>query len=190
MDYLELIARVTSHIQTKGHKKLLFRVPRYYFPKSEESVPPLARTFFLFSPDNTSRATPLPPPTAGSNPDRSRYLLCPAGHPKFTTQKGCNYLLRLSTSVRNTIDYGSQRFKSIYIQRSSMERGFSKLLALSTQNPTGGGLLATQNHYTIAHMTMLLVALSAHREGSPDKISFVKSCLPRHLLWTIFVQPY
>jgi transposase len=121
-------------------------------------------------------------PLYWGNAYRGQYLLCPAGHPKFTAQKGCNYLLRLSTSVRDTIDYGSQRFKSIYNQRSSVERGFSRLLALSMQNPTVVGLLATRNHCTIAHIAMLLVALAAHREGFPNKIRFIKSFLPRHLL--------
>jgi len=43
------------------------------------------------------------------------------------------------------------------------------------------GLTATRNHCTIAHITMLLVALTAHREGFPDKIRYVKSFLPRYL---------
>ena len=113
---------------------------------------------------------------------RGKYLLCPAGHPKFVNQKGCNYLLRLSPSIRDTIDYGSQHFKTVYNQRSSVERGFSRLLAIAMQNPTVVGLAATRNHCTIAHITMLLVALAAHREGFPDKIRYVKSFLPRYLV--------
>jgi len=112
---------------------------------------------------------------------RGQYLLCPAGHPKFVIQ-GCNYLLRLSPSIRLTIDYGSRHFKTIYNERSSVERGFSRLLAIAMQNPTVVGLTATRNHCTIAHITMLLVALAAHREGFPDKIRYVKSFLPRCLV--------
>jgi hypothetical protein len=97
-------------------------------------------------------------------------------------QKGCNYLLRLSPSIRDTIDYGSQHFKTIYNQRTSVERGFSRLLAIAMQNPTVVGLTATRNHCTIAHITMLLVALAAHREGFPEKIRYVKSFLPRYLV--------
>jgi transposase len=111
---------------------------------------------------------------------RGKYLFCPAGHPKFVNQKGCNYLLRLSPSIRDTIDYGSHRFKTIYNQRSSVERGFSRLLTIAMQNPTVVGLAATRNHCTIAHITMLLVA--AHREGYPDKIRYIKSFLPRYLV--------
>jgi len=113
---------------------------------------------------------------------RGKYLLCPAGHPKFANQKGCNYLMRLSPSIRDTIDYGSQRFKTIYNQRTSVERGFSRLLSIAMQNPTVVGLAATRNHCTISHITMLLVALAAHREGFPDKIRYVKSFLPRYLV--------
>jgi hypothetical protein len=113
---------------------------------------------------------------------RGKYLLCPAGHPKFVNQKGCNYLLRLSPSIRDTIDCGSQRFKTIYNQRTSVERGFSRLLAIAMQKPTVVGLAATRNHCTIAHITMLLVALAAHREGFPNKIRYVKSFLPHYLV--------
>jgi hypothetical protein len=113
---------------------------------------------------------------------RGKYLLCPAGHPKFVNQKGCNYLLRLSPSIRDTIDYGSLRFKTIYHQRTSVERGFSRLLAIAMQNPTVVGLVATRNHCTIAHITMLLVALTAYSEGFPDKIRYVKSFVPRYLV--------
>ncbi|MBN1272980.1 MAG: transposase [Candidatus Aminicenantes bacterium] len=110
---------------------------------------------------------------------KGQYLSCPIGHPKFFKQKGCNYLMRLSPSVRDTIAYGSLRFKKIYNQRSSVERIFSRLLVLSMHKPTVVRLQATQNHCTIAHITVLLVALAAHRMGFSDKIRYVKSFLPR-----------
>jgi hypothetical protein len=109
---------------------------------------------------------------------RRQYLLCPASHPKFLSQKGCNYLIRLTPSVRDQIAYGTQRFKLIYNKRTSVERIFSRLLAISMQRPTVIGLAATQNHCTIAHITVLLVALTAHRLGYEDKILYVKSFLP------------
>jgi len=46
------------------------------------------------------------------------------------------------------------------------------------QPPTVSGLAAVKNHCTIAHMTVLLVALTAHRLGYEDKIRYVKSFLP------------
>jgi len=113
---------------------------------------------------------------------KGQYLLCPIGHPKFFKQKGCNYLMRLSPSVRDVIDYGSLHFKKIYNQRSSVERVFSRLLVLAMQKPTVVRLLATRNHCTIAHITVLLVALTAHRMGFTDKIRYVKSFLPRYAL--------
>ena len=117
-------------------------------------------------------------PLHWGNKYRGHYLLCPAAHPKFINQKGCNYLIRLSPSVRDRIAYGTKRFKLIYNQRTSVERIFSRLLAISMQRPTVIGLAATINHCTIAHMTVLLVALTAHRPGYEDKIRYVKSFLP------------
>ncbi|MGB8951768.1 MAG: transposase [Candidatus Aminicenantales bacterium] len=105
-------------------------------------------------------------------------LLCLAGHPKSLSQKGCNHLIRLSPSVREMIDYGSHRFKELYSRRTSVERVFSRLLAISMQKPTVIGLEATKNHCTIAHISVLLIALAAHRLGAAEKIRFVKTFLP------------
>ena len=113
---------------------------------------------------------------------RRQYLLCPASHPKFLSQKGCNYLVRLTPTVRDQIAYGTQRFKLVYNQRTSVERIFSRLLSISMQRPTVIGLAATQNHCTIAHITVLLVALTAYRLGYEDKIRYVKSFLPNLML--------
>lgn len=108
-----------------------------------------------------------------------QFLVCPASHPKYFSQKGCNYLLRLSPTVSQYIDYDSRRFKDIYNQRSSVERVFSRLLSITMFRPTIIGLQTTQNHCTIAHMTVLLIALAAHQSGFDDKIRFVKSFLPK-----------
>lgn len=110
-----------------------------------------------------------------------QYLLCPAGHPKFLQQKGCNVLIRMTPSIREKIDYGTHRFKVLYNKRTSVERVFSRLLSISMQQPTVKGLRAVRNHCTIAHITVLLVALTAHRMGCDDKIRFVKSFVPNFL---------
>ncbi len=110
-----------------------------------------------------------------------KYLLCPAGHPKFLKQKGCNVLIRLTPTIREKINYGTQKFKDAYNKRTSAERVFSRLLAISMQKPTVKGLRAVRNHCTIAHITALLVALTAHRTGCEDKIRFVKSFVPNLL---------
>jgi len=108
-----------------------------------------------------------------------QYLFCPAHNPKYTNQKGCNFLIRLNPSVRENIGYGTQKFKALYNQRTSAERVYSRLLAITMQNPTVIGLQATENHCTIAHVTVLLVALAAHQLGYKDKIRYVKSFLPK-----------
>jgi len=112
---------------------------------------------------------------------RGQYLLCPVGHPKFLRQKGCNVLIRMTPSIREKVAYGTQRFKETYNKRTSVERVFSRLLSISMQNPSVKGLRAVRNHCTIAHITVLLVALTAHRMGCKDKIRFVKSFVPHFL---------
>lgn len=52
----------------------------------------------------------------------------------------------------------------------------------SMQGPSVIGLQATQNHCTIAHITVLLVALTAHRMGLKNNIRFVKFFMPKFAL--------
>ncbi len=110
-----------------------------------------------------------------------QYLLCPVGHPKFLEQKGCNVLIRLSPTVRTQIPYGTQDFKSVYSTRTAIERTYSRLLAITMQNPTVRGLRANRNHCTIAHIATLLVAVTAARMGEKDKVRWIKSFVPRFL---------
>ena len=63
-----------------------------------------------------------------------------------------------------------------------MERIFSRLLSITMQNPTMRGYHANRNHITIAHIAVLLVALTAHKTGQKDKIRFVKSFVPNFLV--------
>ena len=46
------------------------------------------------------------------------------------------------------------------------------------QNPSVRGLRAISNHCIIAHITVLLVALTATGTDNKDKIRFIKSFLP------------
>lgn len=103
---------------------------------------------------------------------------CPWNHPKFIKGKGCFAYRREDESVRNSINYGSESFKKIYNLRTSSERTFSRLLTLCMQNPSVVGLNATANHCTIAHITVLLIALTAVKTGNKDKTRFVKKFLP------------
>ena len=112
---------------------------------------------------------------------KQRHLFCPANHPKFLSQKGCNTLIRLTPSIRENIDYGSQAFKELHKKRTSIERVFSRLLSIAMQDLPAIGIQATRNYCTLAHITVLLVALAAKRSGNPDKARFVRSFVPNFL---------
>ena len=112
---------------------------------------------------------------------KQRHLFCPANHPKFFSQKGCNTLIRLTPSIRENIDYGSDAFKELHKKRTSIERVFSRLLSIAMQDLPVIGIQATRNYCTIAHITVFLVALAAKRSGNPDKARFVRSFVPNFL---------
>ena len=108
-------------------------------------------------------------------------LTCPAAHPKFLKQKGCNYLLRVTPSIRSQIPYGSDSFRELYRERTAVERVFSRLLTVAMQDMPTRGLIPARNLCTIAHITVLLVALTAHRQGHSDQLTFVRTFVPRFL---------
>jgi len=108
-------------------------------------------------------------------------LTCPAAHPKFLKQKGCNYLLRVTPSIRSQIPYGSDSFRELYRERTAVERVFSRLLTVAMQDMPTRGLIAAKNLCTIAHITVLLVALTAYRQGHSDQLTFVRTFVPRFL---------
>jgi hypothetical protein len=112
---------------------------------------------------------------------RYQHITCPILHPKFFKGKGCNALIRLEPSIRSEIDYDTQEFKELYKKRTSVERVFSRLLAIAMQHPTVRGYNANRNHATIAHISVLLVALTAYLTGQQDKMRFVKSFVPNFL---------
>jgi hypothetical protein len=109
---------------------------------------------------------------------QQRLLMCPAAHPKFLKQKGCNYLLRVTPSIRSQIPYGSDSFRKLYRKRTAVERVFSRLLTISMQDLPTRGLPAARNLCTIAHITVLLVALTAHRQKRSDHLTFVRTFVP------------
>ena len=115
-------------------------------------------------------------PIIHSKAFREKHRFCPWMHPQFTKGTGCfAYTQVLDEDIRSKIDYSSSHFKKIYNLRTSSERIFSRLLNLCMQNPTVKGFNAVSNHCTIAHITVLLIALSAIKIGNRDKIRFVKS---------------
>jgi len=112
---------------------------------------------------------------------QKQYLLCPAGHPKFLKQKGCNFLIRLTPSIRTQIPYGTELFIENFRKRIAIERSYSRLLTITMQHPTVRGLRANSNQCTIAHIATLLVALTAANLGEPDKVRWIKSFVPHFL---------
>jgi transposase len=112
---------------------------------------------------------------------QQKFLICPAAHPKFFKQKGCNYLLRITPNIRSQIPYGSDTFRQLYRKRTAVERAFSRLLTISMQDLPTRGLTSARNLCTIAHITVLLVALTAHRNHQSDHLAFVRSFVPRLL---------
>jgi hypothetical protein len=110
--------------------------------------------------------------------------ICPWWHPKFLAGKGCITYLRVDAddSIRKNIDRHSPEFKKLYNLRTSSERIFSRLLSIFMQYPTVKGLNATANLCTIAHITVLAVALTAVRVNQNDKIRYVKTLLPKLFL--------
>jgi len=124
-----------------------------------------------------------------------RKFVCPITHSKkfsqqhppcpmlesslFNKKNGCtSYTQTVPDNVRKRIAYGTEKFKKMYNMRTGSERIFSRLLSLCMNNPGVKGLNAVSNHATIAHITVLLVALAAIKSGNKDKTRFVKSLLP------------
>lgn len=106
---------------------------------------------------------------------------CPWNHPKFYNNRlGCTRNLRVDVdqSLRDSIDRSSEKFKKLYNLRTSSERIFSRLLTFYMQQPLVKGLNATANVCTIAHITVLVIALAATKSNNRDKIRFIKTFVP------------
>ncbi len=110
-----------------------------------------------------------------------QFIVCPVYHPKFFDRKGCYAYKRIDADIRKQIDYGSESFKKESNLRSGSERVFSRLLSICMQKPSVIGLNATANHCTIAHITVLLVALTAVKNNVKDQLRFIKSFLPNFM---------
>ncbi|MHA2055667.1 MAG: transposase [Candidatus Hodarchaeales archaeon] len=107
-----------------------------------------------------------------------QFILCPVFHPKYFNQKGCYAYIRIDKDIRTQIDYGSESFKKDFNLRTGSERVFSRLLSICMQDPPVVGLKATANYVTIAHISVLLVAVTAAKNNVTDKVRFIKSFLP------------
>lgn len=120
-------------------------------------------------------------PIKASKKLSKKFGFCPWNHPNFFNKRfGCVVNLRIDadTSIRNSIDYNSKTFKRLYALRTSSERIFSRFLTFCMQHPSIKGFNATSNACTIAHITLLALALSASKTGHKDKIRFIKRIIP------------
>jgi hypothetical protein len=110
-------------------------------------------------------------------------VICDAGlkmHPKGKMRPKKTGILYFQHTC--PIIYDKQKeFKELYKKRTSVERVFSRLLAIAMQHPTVRGYNANRNHATIAHISVLLTALTAYLTGQQDKMRFVKSFVPNFL---------
>jgi hypothetical protein len=85
---------------------------------------------------------------------------------------------RISPHIRSQIPYGAESFRQLYRERTAVERVFSRLLTIAMQDLPTRGLDSARNLCTIAHITVLLAAMVAHRSGCSDQLAFVRTFLP------------
>ena len=146
-------------------------------PLCEANLEMLARgTFYDKAQDRWRRKWVCP--IHHSQKIAKKYFVCRVFHPKFFSQKGCYAYIRVDDDIRKQIDYGSESFKKDFNKRTGSERVFSRLLNICMQNAPVIGLKATANYVTIAHISVLLIALTAAKSDSKNKIRFIKSFLP------------
>lgn len=102
---------------------------------------------------------------------------CPMNHPKFT-KGGCYAYVRVDKSYRaDCMNPKSKYFKRIYKFQSGSERGFSRLLTFYMQRPMLTGLNAVSNQCTLAHITILTIAIAAVKAKQKNKIRFIRGIL-------------
>ena len=103
---------------------------------------------------------------------------CPMNHPKFT-KGGCYAYVRVDGDDYRTrsIDSKSEYFRRIYNLQSGSERGFSRLLTFYMQRPILTGINTVSNQCTLAHITILAIAIAAIKADQKDKIRFIRGIL-------------
>jgi len=106
---------------------------------------------------------------------------CPINHPRFS-KGGCYAYVRVDKSYRHSaVDPKSEHFKKIYKMQSGSERGFSRLLNFYMQRPVLTGLTAVSNHCTLAHISILAIAIAAVNAKQNNKFRYIRGLL-KHLL--------
>jgi hypothetical protein len=106
---------------------------------------------------------------------------CPINHPRFH-KGGCYAYVRIDKTYRNSaVNPNSEQFKKIYKMQSGSERGFSRLLTFYMQRPVLRGLPAVSNHCTLAHISILAIAIAAVKANQNSKFRYIRGLL-KHLL--------
>ena len=82
--------------------------------------------------------------------------------------------IRGDDTVRKSIDYKSAEFKRLYNLRTASERIISRLASLGMQSPSVKGFAAISNWCSIAHPSLLLIALATYRTDNKEQIKFIK----------------
>lgn len=106
---------------------------------------------------------------------------CPWNHPNFLNNRwGCFAYIRVDDfgAIRKNIDYSSKSFKKLYNLRTGSERIFSRILYLTVKDPKLKGLNSFSNTLSIAHITILAIALLAAKSGHVNNIRFIKKYFP------------
>jgi len=117
-------------------------------------------------------------PVYHSKKIQKQYIVCPIFHPKFFSQKGCYAYRRIDDDhqKRNRL-----RLRSLQQRCESQNQRRESLLPVANHlhaKTIGRRLNATANHCTIAHITVLLVALTAAQNDFKEQVRFIKSFLP------------
>jgi len=173
----ELNAKPVIAKNPRSNQNPDLRIPHKGAPICIAGFEMLSRGIFYDKSQNRTRHKFICP-IRGSKKFAKKISVCPWWHPKFLNGSGCITYLRVDESVRKTIDYGSETFKKLYNLRVSSERIYSRLLDICMQSPSVTGLMAIANHSTIAHITVLALALTAIKVNKPDRIRFVKTLIP------------
>jgi len=98
---------------------------------------------------------------------------CTVNHPRFV-KGGCYAYVRVDKSYGlDAISPKSEYFKKIYKMHSGDERGFFHLLSFYMQQPILTGINAVTNHCTLAHISILAIAIAAVKAKQNDKTKYI-----------------
>ena len=94
----------------------------------------------------------------------SKTASCPCGHPNWSNGKkhrGCTKYVTIPNDYRISIDRQSVHFKSVYALRTECERYNSRFKSTGQERLWVRNQLSAQNLNSIAHISLLAIALAA-----------------------------